>query len=538
MTPSGSCPGTSGYAPGWCRCTARRRCRRCRTPRRAAAPLSSVDLGYRQLAQLELARSGLHDRATGAGRHRRLAIARTPARERPTLTGPGTPPRPGAMTLARLTLRRDPLDVLACIAGEPGAFLIEVPDPEHPAAVIGCRPTAELCLRASDPDPAAAIARFVAAAPSSEGGLPFPLAGGVVACLTYELGVGMAPRPIHHAPVDPLAVLRRYDPVLVLDRRRSAYALVGSGPSAMRAPWLERLARPAPGWHGPLGTAPLAATMAAERYRSAVRDILAYLAAGDCYQVNLTQPFTAPLAAPAWALLDRLARRHPAPYTAYLDLGDPVVVANSPELLLRRRGRRVETQTHQGHATARRPCRRGRRAPSRAVPRSQGARRARHDRRSGAQRPRPRVRAGQRPRRRARAGRKPSEPAPSRLRRLRDAARRGRHRRAARGHVSRRVDHRRAEGARDGDHRRAGGVPARGLHRGARSHRTRATSSSACRSARPSSRTDHVRWHAGGGIVADSDPERELAEAWLKTAALRLALGETPGAELDRCSSG
>src|SRR5439155_214520 len=30
-----------------------------------------------------------------------------------------------------------------------------------------------------------------------------------------------------------------------------------------------------------------------------------------------------------------------------------------------------------------------------------------------------------------------------------------------------------------------------------------------------------VRYHAGGGIVADSDPERELAETWLKTAALR-----------------
>jgi anthranilate/para-aminobenzoate synthase component I len=46
-----------------------------------------------------------------------------------------------------------------------------------------------------------------------------------------------------------------------------------------------------------------------------------------------------------------------------------------------------------------------------------------------------------------------------------------------------------------------------------------------------------VRWHAGGGIVADSDPDRELAETWLKTAALRLALGEVaPG--LERCSSG
>jgi anthranilate/para-aminobenzoate synthase component I len=43
-----------------------------------------------------------------------------------------------------------------------------------------------------------------------------------------------------------------------------------------------------------------------------------------------------------------------------------------------------------------------------------------------------------------------------------------------------------------------------------------------------------VTWHAGGGIVADSDAGRELDETWLKTAALRLALGETEG----RCSSG
>jgi anthranilate/para-aminobenzoate synthase component I len=50
-------------------------------------------------------------------------------------------------------------------------------------------------------------------------------------------------------------------------------------------------------------------------------------------------------------------------------------------------------------------------------------------------------------------------------------------------------------------------------------------------------RDGRVAWHAGGGIVADSDPARELAEAWLKTAAIRLALDER-SAELDRCSSG
>jgi len=441
------------------------------------------------------------------------------------------------MALARLTLRRDPLDVLACIAGEPGAFLIEVPDPVHPAAVIGCRPTAELCLRASDPDPAAAIARFVAAAPGAEGGLPFPLAGGVVACLTYELGVGLAPRPIHHAPVDPLAVLRHYDPMLVLDRRRSTYALVGSSPSALRAPWLERLARPAPEWHGPLGTAPLAATMGAERYRAAVRDILAYLAAGDCYQVNLTQPFTAPLAAPAWALLDRLARLHPAPYTAYLDLGGQVVVANSPELLLRRRGRRVETRPIKGT----RP-RAGHAAGDDALVAElcrDAKERAEHVMIVDLER--------------NDLGRV-CEPGSVRVDAL---ARVESH--PSLHHLVSVVSGTLRDGVDTGALLAATfpgwsitGAPKvrameiiaelepspRGVYTGALGLIARDDLELGLPIRTALVADHHVRWHAGGGIVADSDPERELAEAWLKTAALRLALGETPGAELDRCSSG
>src|SRR5262249_35007620 len=55
-----------------------------------------------------------------------------------------------------------------------------------------------------------------------------------------------------------------------------------------------------------------------------------------------------PLIGPAWALLDRLTRRHPAAYSAYVDLGHAVVVANSPELFLRRRGRHVETRPIKG----------------------------------------------------------------------------------------------------------------------------------------------------------------------------------------------
>src|SRR5262249_31694540 len=99
---------------------------------------------------------------------------------------------------------------------------------------------------------------------------------------------------------------------------------------------------------GPLATEPLRATWTVERYRAAVLRIAEYLAAGDTYQVNLTQPFTAPLAAPPAVLFERLAHRHAVPYGAYLDCGAFQMLANSPELLLRRRGCRIETRPIKG----------------------------------------------------------------------------------------------------------------------------------------------------------------------------------------------
>ncbi|HJQ83636.1 MAG TPA: hypothetical protein VKA21_06150, partial [Candidatus Binatia bacterium] len=133
------------------------------------------------------------------------------------------------MHLVPLALGRDPLDVLACVAAEPGAFLLEVPDPRHPVTLVGCAPEAELRIDAdgrvdafggSDcgSDPLAAIERFVAGAPR---GLPFPY-GGVVGWLAYELGRFTEPPRAVQPPVPdvPLAVLRRHDPVLIHDPGR------------------------------------------------------------------------------------------------------------------------------------------------------------------------------------------------------------------------------------------------------------------------------------------------------------------------------
>ena len=245
-----------------------------------------------------------------------------------------------------VSLDRMPAEVLACLASERGACALAVPDPAAPVTIVGCAPVAELCVDARTVDPLGAIVRFIETAPMLDAGLPFPLGGGVVGCFAYELGGWTVPGCAPCAVDGPLAVLRRYDPMLVFDHGTRTWTLVGTGDCA--APWLARARDAVPAWNGPLSSGELRATLDRDAYRAAIARIHDYLRAGDVYQVNLTQPFTAPLAAPAWALYARLAARHPAAYAAYVDLGEAQIVANSPEMWLRRRGAHVETRPIKG----------------------------------------------------------------------------------------------------------------------------------------------------------------------------------------------
>jgi para-aminobenzoate synthetase component 1 len=252
------------------------------------------------------------------------------------------------MALVSLALRRHPADVLAGLASEPGAFLLDVPDPARPVTLVGCRPNDELRVPDASSDPLGLAAEYVARTPPLDATLPFPLGGGVVGYLAYEAGRATAPRARRHVSPVPLALLRRYDPLLVHDQTTRQWSLVSKHAASARAPWLERLTDAPARADGPLARGPLTPVWPDHRYTAAVARILDYLAAGDAYQVNLTQPFVVPLVGPAWALYARLAGSHPVPYGAYLDCGDFQVVANSPELLLRRRARRLETRPVKG----------------------------------------------------------------------------------------------------------------------------------------------------------------------------------------------
>jgi len=84
-------------------------------------------------------------------------------------------------------------------------------------------------------------------------------------------------------------------------------------------------------------------------YRDAVARVREYIFAGDIFQANVSQRFEAPLAESPWALYCRLRTRNAAPFAAFLDFPEAVVLSASPERFLRVDvARRVETRPIKG----------------------------------------------------------------------------------------------------------------------------------------------------------------------------------------------
>ena len=85
-------------------------------------------------------------------------------------------------------------------------------------------------------------------------------------------------------------------------------------------------------------------------YCRAVERALEYIRAGHIYQVNLSQRFTAPMRGDVESLYDRLRAANPAPFAAFLDAGDFQIVSASPERFLQFDPvtRRVETRPIKG----------------------------------------------------------------------------------------------------------------------------------------------------------------------------------------------
>lgn len=117
-------------------------------------------------------------------------------------------------------------------------------------------------------------------------------------------------------------------------------ARIGKGPAAQESdPWLLP----------DVDAAEVMRHFTAAAYRQAVLKAKEYIAAGDIYQVNMTQRFSAPLKMAPYQLYRRLRQASPAPFAAYLDCGDELrLLSSSPERFLLLKDGQVETRPIKG----------------------------------------------------------------------------------------------------------------------------------------------------------------------------------------------
>jgi len=83
------------------------------------------------------------------------------------------------------------------------------------------------------------------------------------------------------------------------------------------------------------------ANMSREHYHSLVRRAKDYIAAGDAFQIVPSQRFAVPFTLPPFALYRALRRLNPSPFLFFLDLDGFTLVGSSPEILVRLRDGKV-----------------------------------------------------------------------------------------------------------------------------------------------------------------------------------------------------
>ncbi|MGA9997043.1 MAG: anthranilate synthase component I family protein, partial [Pyrinomonadaceae bacterium] len=77
-------------------------------------------------------------------------------------------------------------------------------------------------------------------------------------------------------------------------------------------------------------------------FEDAVRAVKEHIAAGDCYQVVLSQRFTKRVNASPISIYRALRATNPSPYMYFFRLGEESIIGASPEMLVRCRGQRLD----------------------------------------------------------------------------------------------------------------------------------------------------------------------------------------------------
>ncbi len=189
-------------------------------------------------------------------------------------------------------------------------------------------------------------------------GLP-RFTGGAVGYLGYDAAAWFEPTKLHPAGTDEdEAAFMLFDTVLAFDHVRHRILIIANaritGDEDLESLYqsacakigfvegeLDRTLSKSPRAEPP--PVEVTSTLTQDQVETMVRTAKEHIAAGDIYQVVLSQRFDVETGVDPFTVYRALRHVNPSPYMYFLRIGERSIVGSSPEMLVRVEGRRVET---------------------------------------------------------------------------------------------------------------------------------------------------------------------------------------------------
>ncbi len=182
---------------------------------------------------------------------------------------------------------------------------------------------------------------------------PAPFSGGAIGYLAYDAVFALETLRVPPAPA-PAGYLWAgvHDRVIARDEATGECLVTATGrfgrdPEQLIAEARARLAAPPANPREVLASG-VTTNLDRAAYGGRVRRVLDYIAAGDCYQVNLARRLKFQCLGSSLDVYRQLVDRHPAPFGALIRAGPVDIVSASPELFIRSDGRQATARPIKG----------------------------------------------------------------------------------------------------------------------------------------------------------------------------------------------
>lgn len=258
--------------------------------------------------------------------------------------------------------------LFAPISKLPWAMLLHSASPQHPDSrfdILVAEPLATLETRGnlttitqgnqrseSTDDPFQLLDDYLQQLlPVVEADTDTPFKGGALGYFSYDLGRRVETLPtIAKRDIDIADMaIGIYNWALILDHHKQTARVVGVNP-LQHYKWLMAQAEK----HHNKSRADFTLTsswqsnMSQSEYQDKFNSVQQYLLAGDCYQINLAQRFSASYQGDEWQAYQRLADKNQGPFSGFIRTTESAILSVSPERFLLLDGQQVETKPIKG----------------------------------------------------------------------------------------------------------------------------------------------------------------------------------------------